>query len=89
MTTLFFVIIANATPTDQSFSKMATVDTTGNVDKHIFVQRLNSSHSQTASIKHSLLKLPEKEEICKSIPDRTYPKDAVFIYTCTFCCIQQ
>ena len=72
--------IADATPTDQSFSKMAPVDTTGNVDKHVFVQGLNSSHSQTASIKHPLPKLPaEKEEICKSIPDHTYPKDAVFV----------
>ena len=57
---------------------MAPVDTTGNIDKHIFVQRLNSS-SQTASIKRPLPKLPEKEEICKSIPDHTYPKDAVFV----------
>ena len=58
---------------------MAPVDTIiGNVDKHIFVQRLNTSHSQTASIKRPLPKLPEKE-ICKSIPDRTYPKDAVFV----------
>ena len=69
----------DATPTDQSFSKMVPVDTTGNVDRHVFVQRLNSSHSQTASIKRPLPKLPEKEEICKSIPDRTYPKYAVFV----------
>ena len=58
---------------------MAPVDKTGNVHKHVFVQRLNSSHSQTASIKSPLPKLSEKEEICKSIPDHTYPKDAVFV----------
>ena len=49
------------------------------VDKHVFVQRLNPPHSQTASIKRPLPKLPEKEEICKSISDHTYPKDAVFV----------
>ena len=58
----FFVFyIADATPTNQSFSKMAPVDTTGNVDKHVFVQRLNLSHSQTAFINRPLPKLPEKE----------------------------
>ena len=48
-----------------------------NVDEHVFVQRLNSS--QIASIKRPLPKLPENEELCQSIPDHTYPKDAVFV----------
>ena len=43
------------------------MDTTGNVDKHIIVQRLNS---QAASIKCHLPKVPE------SIP---YPKDTIFV----------
>ena len=58
---------------------MAPVDTTGNVDEHIFVQRLNSPHSQTGSIKRPLPNLPENEELCQSIPDHTYPNDAIFV----------
>ena len=58
---------------------MAPVDTTGNVDEHVFVQRLNSPHSQTGSIKRPLPNLPENEELCQSIPDHTYPNDAIFV----------
>ena len=65
---LYFFDTIDTTPTDKI--NMAPVDTTGNVDKHVFVQKLNSNDGL---LKCHLPEIPEEKEIYMSITEDTIP----------------
>ena len=64
----FTFLILDTTPTDKT--NMAPVGTTGNVDKHVFVQKLNSNDD---FLKCHLPEIPKEKEIYMPITEDTIP----------------